>query len=284
MLICIFQGPSCRECNVLQSDRRLDRFVPARPGDTSPSGLAHLALADTATPLVSSRLHSILASSVAQTSPPPSSAALPAIAPTLLSSLHHFTVPTLAHMLALLATSPARFPPPRTSLLVIDSTTPLFPPGPASLRPTSSRSNPDVQWAIGRRSAMPGELISRLARLAATHNIAILLLNQAAMKITPDRGAVLRPAVAGKAWDAGVATRIALWRDWWIPPPAPLGETENEKGEKAEEYKNVRFAGITKALGAVGRVGKVVPFVIAEVTWPSTPPTLEKGRSSRQPC
>jgi hypothetical protein len=68
----------------------------------------------------------------------------------------------------------------------------------------------------------------------------------------PGTGAALIPAIASTAWDAGISTRIVLFRDWgW-------------------ERKQIRLAGVLKAegLAVVGKhgVGKVVAFTIGNVS------------------
>lgn len=64
-------------------------------------------------------------------------------------------------------------------------------------------------------------------------------------------GAILVSAISSTAWDAGIATSIALFRDWgW-------------------EGKQVRYARVLRADGAAvggkGAVGKVLAFTIESV-------------------
>jgi len=67
----------------------------------------------------------------------------------------------------------------------------------------------------------------------------------------------------GASWDAGISTRIVLFRDWALRP----GEGEGEGGHKMQA---VRYAGVLKAQGAVysdgGGTGRVVAFAITDVS------------------
>lgn len=101
-----------------------------------------------------------------------------------------------------------------------------------------------------------GDLISKISRLAATKNIAILLTSQTTTRIRSETGAVLHPAVSGTAWDTGISTRIVIFRDWFFQ----ASETASSQGEY---IPGVRLAGVMKAKGiSYEGVGKVVMFVI----------------------
>jgi len=86
-----------------------------------------------------------------------------------------------------------------------------------------------------------------LQRFAAQHDVAVVVLTQTATKMQAGAAARLVPAIGGPAWEAGVAWRVVLWRDW--------GE-----GEGAE----VRFARCEKRDGGMV-VGEGVGFVVCEV-------------------
>jgi hypothetical protein len=93
--------------------------------------------------------------------------------------------------------------------------------------------------------------MSSLQKLASLRNIAIVLLNQSITKMQSGAGAILVSAVSSTAWDAGIATSIALFRDWdW-------------------GGKHVRYARILKANGVAGGgrgvVGKVLAFTVESV-------------------
>ena len=189
----------------------------------------------------------------------------PVSADEYLKRFHHFTTPSLPHLLALLTHQSPFFPPTKTSLIVVDSISTLFAiafpktgENAATQQPTAKRSDA-AQWASGRRWAVMGEFISKMGRLAATSNIAILLTSQMTTKIRSETGAVMHPAISGTAWDTGISTRIVVFRDW-------IYQATNAARSQGEYVPGVRLAGVIKAKGASCEgVGKVVVFVIEKV-------------------
>ncbi|RKF53549.1 putative rad55 protein [Golovinomyces cichoracearum] len=162
---------------------------------------------------------------------------------TLLSSYTYFLTPTLAHLIALLSHSTSSFPPPRTSLLVIDSFSALITasfPRDSKISPTSKKSGGiSASGSIASRFSILQKLISTLQRLAATRNIAIVVTSQSVTKISPGCSAILAPAINTKIWEQGLRCRLSLLRDWaWE--------------EKTEGWiENFRLARVTKAEGVV---------------------------------
>ena len=209
---------------------------------------------DTTSQVVSSRLRDIMGSTQCDR------ASQPASQPE--ENLCHFYTPTLPHLLALLAHPSESFPPRNTSLIVIDSVSSLF----ALAYPRKAANNADQapqrkrdpsQWAAGRRWAVMNDFISTLGRLAATRNIAILLLSQTTTKIRSDVGAMLNPAISGTGWDNAIANRVILFRDWLL---------QNENGETPGPHPDVRFAGVLKAKGTTYEgTGKLTAFTIKKV-------------------
>ncbi|KAJ4291791.1 hypothetical protein N0V90_009686 [Kalmusia sp. IMI 367209] len=179
------------------------------------------------------------------------------------SHFHHYTTPALAHLLALFVHPPSSFPPPNTSLIVIDSLSTLFDnayPRKPDDRASKSR-NDQARWAAGRKFAVMNELISTLTRFAAMHDIALLITSQTITRIRAGSRALLVPAISGTEWENGISTRLVLFRDW-VP-----GQGKWTKADAARLQK-VRFAGVLKANGVVladdGGVGSVVPFAVEE--------------------
>jgi hypothetical protein len=106
-------------------------------------------------------------------------------------------------------------------------------------------------WAASRKWSVLQYIISTLQKLATLRNIAIVLLNQSVTKMQSGTGAILVSAILSTAWDAGIATSVALFRDWgW-------------------EGKQVRYARVLRAdgvsIGGNGAVGKVLAFTIESV-------------------
>lgn len=189
----------------------------------------------------------------------------PSLVDEYLEKLHHFATPSLPHLLALLTYQSSSFPPPETSLIVVDSISTLF----ALAFPKTTDRASDQQipvkkgdtahWASGRRWAVMGDLISKISRLAATKNIAVLLTSQMTTRIRAETGAVLHPAISGTPWDTGISTRVVIFRDWMF--------RASETASQGEYMPGVRFAGVIKAKGvSYEGVGKVATFVIEKVS------------------
>ena len=183
----------------------------------------------------------------------------------LLESFHHFTAPTLPHLLALVAHQSTSFPPSNTSLIVIDSISSLFALAfPKTLEGTYTQTpvkkSDAAQWAASRRWVVMSDFISNISRLAATRNSAILLTSQTTTRIRCETGAVLHPAISGTAWDSGISTRVVLFRDWMFQATeAPTGQDEYVPG--------MRFAGVIKAKGILYEgVGRVTTFKIEKAS------------------
>jgi hypothetical protein len=181
------------------------------------------------------------------------------------SHFHHYAIPTLAHLLALFMHPPSSFPPPNTSLIVIDSISTLFDnayPRNADDRAAKNRSD-QARWAAGRKFAVMNELISTLTKLAAMHDIALLITSQTITRIRTGSRALLVPAISGAEWENGISTRLVLFRDW-VPGQGKWTKTD------AARMQKTRFAGVLKLNGAGladdGGVGSIFPFAIEGVS------------------
>ena len=184
-----------------------------------------------------------------------------------LERFHHFITPSLPYLLALLTHQTSEFPPEETTLIVVDSISTLFALAfprtaeNASIQQTSVKQGDAAHWASGRRWAVMGDLISKISRLAATKNIAVLLTSQMTTRIRSETGAVLQPAISGTAWDTGVRARILIFRDWMF-------RASEDTSSQGEYIPGVRCAGLLKAKGmSYEGVGKVVTFVIENVSF-----------------
>jgi hypothetical protein len=93
--------------------------------------------------------------------------------------------------------------------------------------------------------------MSSLQKVATLRNIAIVLLNHSVTKMQSGAGAILVSALSSTAWDAGIATSVALFRDWgW-------------DGNQVRYARVLRADGV--AVGGKGVVGKVLAFTIEPV-------------------
>ena len=171
-----------------------------------------------------------------------------------LSGFFHRTCPTLSHLLALILHPPSGFPPANTSLLVLDGINKLIDHDyPRQAAFASNAKSEQQRWQAGRRYAVLGSLVTGLNKLAALHNISVLVTTGCATRSRQQDGlgAALVPGIGGNEWDSGVWNRIALFRDF-----------------------NGRFAGVQKLQGmalpgvADGGVGRLLAFELNEAGLP----------------
>ncbi|KAF2403405.1 P-loop containing nucleoside triphosphate hydrolase protein [Trichodelitschia bisporula] len=201
---------------------------------------------DAATPLAFPRLEAVIAAAGDGTRSPKE----------LMSMVHHFAVPTLAHLLALVLHPVPSFPPPGTGLIVVDAVSLLFENAYENDRPKGTKN--DAKWLSGRRYAILGELMSNLVRMATRGNLAVLLTSQTSTRVRTGLGALLMPSISEREWEAGVSTQLVLFRD--RPPRG------TEDGPDAEKWRGLRYVGVMKVKGVSmavdGRFETVVPFTI----------------------
>jgi hypothetical protein len=169
-----------------------------------------------------------------------------------ISSFHHSLKHTLPHLLAFLLHPPSTFPPPKTRLLVLTNLHTLLETSNPRNTSFSPAIKPDVQkWAASRRYALLGSIVSALNRLAARHDIAVLVTTGCATRMRSEFGAPgaplgLVPGVGGSEWETGIWARAAVLRDF---------------GGRVVGISKVRGAAV--ASGEVG-LGTVVGFAIGE--------------------
>ena len=105
--------------------------------------------------------------------------------------------------------------------------------------------------ASARRAHALQYISAALQKLAATRNVAVVVLTQCATRFRAEQGVTLISAVNSGAWDQGVSTRLVLFRDWvW----------------KDSRAISVRLAGVQKLNGKpVSLPDNVVAFDIDSV-------------------
>ncbi|KAL8869210.1 MAG: hypothetical protein Q9174_004441 [Haloplaca sp. 1 TL-2023] len=181
-----------------------------------------------------------------------------------LSRFHHFVVPTLSHLLALLLHPTAAFLPKDVSLLVVDSISTPFQQAFVQAErqidvKNAGKKTDTVQWAAGRRWAVMGELITALGKLAATRNMAVVLTSQTTTRLRLDSSALLHPAISGMSWEAGISSRILLYRDWHEKSEEVITQ------ERIGLVSDLRWATVTKVCGrSMDGFGDGVPFTICD--------------------
>ncbi|KAF7595283.1 hypothetical protein BBP40_006783 [Aspergillus hancockii] len=176
----------------------------------------------------------------------------------LTKNLIYFHAKSLPHLLALLIRPPKGFPPEDAKLLVIDSASALFPsyfPNPSELKFRLSQlgvtDKAQTQWLMNRKWNVTSDLGNQLVKLATTHRLAVLLVNQTHTRIRGLPRATLCPVVGGGTWENSIYTRIVIFRDFH------LEDDGNSKG--------IRFAEVMKRAGrtlSLRLEENVVPFTI----------------------
>lgn len=184
-----------------------------------------------------------------------------------MANLRYMKVNSLPHLLVLLLHPPPDFPPEGSSLLVIDSPSPLFatafPRQPDSKEARRKKTAWDkTSWASQRRWPVMGDFASKLGKLAAKNNLAAVLTTQTSTAFRENARVTLRPGLSGREWESGIHTRILLFRDW--PPYLPSPKSERDLWV----FRNLRFAQVLKVSGRTPAASEdmIVPFVIEDVS------------------
>ncbi|KXX73162.1 DNA repair protein rhp55 [Madurella mycetomatis] len=137
--------------------------------------------------------------------------------PDQLDAFAHYTCPSLPHLIALLCRPTAACIPQKVSLVVVDSLSALvnhaFPKLPET-RATADAKGVRGPSLAARRIQVLQYIASSLQKLAATRDVAVVVLTQCATKMQAERGATLIPAINANVWEQGVSTRLVLFRDW----------------------------------------------------------------------
>lgn len=96
-------------------------------------------------------------------------------------------------------------------------------------------------------------IVSSLQKLAATRDLAVVVLTQCATKMQAERGATLIPAINASVWEQGISTRLVLFHDWLQ--------------EEAETH-NLHFVVIQKlhGKGTPTLIESACPFKVDEVS------------------
>ncbi|KAL4914105.1 P-loop containing nucleoside triphosphate hydrolase protein [Aspergillus aurantiobrunneus] len=175
----------------------------------------------------------------------------------LIQNLVHIRAQSLPHLLALLLHTPPGFPPEDCNLLVVDSASGPFPsyfPNPTELKTRLAQSKTvdksQVQWLMNRNSNITSDLANQLMKLATTHHMAVLAINQTRTRIRGQPRATLRPVLAGGSWESSISARLVLYRDF---------STTDSTAD------HIRFAEVMKRSGKLLSLRleeNIIPFVI----------------------
>lgn len=178
----------------------------------------------------------------------------------LVQSLTHIRAQSLPHLLALLLHGPSSFPPEGCTLLVIDSVSGPFPsyfPNPTELKARLAQSKTidksQVQWLMNRNANVTSDLAIQLTKLATTHQMAVLAINQTRTRIKGQPRATLCPVLSGGSWESSINTRLVLYNDFHTTEDAS---------------DSIRFAEVMKRAGKILVLRleeNIIPFVIETV-------------------
>lgn len=214
---------------------------------------------DTASPVARSRLEEILSEALG-----------PDEFNDHLSNVHYYHTPTLSHLLALILHPPALFPAPSTGLLVIDGLHTLLDTAyPRNASSTSYASKTEAaKWSAGRRYSVLGTIVAALKKLAALHDLAIVVTTGCATRARPGSGlgAAMVPGVGGGEWDSGITHRLVLFRD--MRSRRHASSSQNIRTQ--DVCRSARYIGIQKLNGTNiaedGEPGHVIPFEVGVVS------------------
>jgi hypothetical protein len=87
-------------------------------------------------------------------------------------------------------------------------------------------------------------IVSSLQKLAATRDLAVVILSQCATKMQAERGATLIPAINANVWEQGMSTRVVLFRDW-------VREDSEARGLHLMAIQKLNGKGVSASLDSV---------------------------------
>lgn len=174
----------------------------------------------------------------------------------------------LPHFVLFALEPPDEYLPDGTTLLVIDGLSNLVMAGlPDRVRsvdaPTPSPAREEVlsKNLASRRATVVGNISASLHRLAASRNMAVVVLSQVSAGRRDGSKATLRSILSSRQWDSSVTTRIVLYRQFW--PDMNLSDMSRREARKwmTRMKQPLRVAEVERSNGrAVATSG--VKFVI----------------------
>jgi hypothetical protein len=109
-------------------------------------------------------------------------------------------------------------------------------------------------------------LLSAFGKIAASHNVAVLINSYVSTRIRHTGGAILVATHGSKEWDDQLSSRMVFFRDF---PPRTPGKSCCSSLQQGDLLAKLRFAGIIKAHGLSAiendTFNNVVPFSMSNV-------------------
>lgn len=174
----------------------------------------------------------------------------------------------LPHFVLFALEPPDEILPDKTTLLVIDGLSSLVMAGlPDRAHPTDAPPPSPAREEIfsknlaARRAIVVGNISAALHNLAASRNMAVVVLSQVSANRRSGSKATLRSVLSSKQWDASIGTRIVLYRRFW--PSMKLRDMPRKEARRwiTRMKQGLRVAEVERVNGrAVATVG--VKFVI----------------------
>ena len=227
------------------------------------SSTANVIWVDTGTPLAIPRLQSLLShQKILSSDAVPSSPPIPLDTDDLLNRFQYYRPPSLPHLLTFFLHPTPFFPPLNTRLIVVDNiSAPIaayFPRSNSQAAPNTPKAKAQ-SWQLSRKFATATSLGSALTKMAALHDIAIVVINQVATSLKGQKRAMLKPALSGTGWEASVQNQILIYRDF-----APRSYMDSEDDD---QMGVLRYVEVFKAGGMLRprTMESVVAFKIEEV-------------------
>lgn len=164
---------------------------------------------------------------------------------TAAESFHYVAAQTLSHLLALIISPPAGLILPKTTLLVVDGLNTLVDLDYPRLPFNNSTRTEQQKWQAGRRYAILGSIVTALSKLAALHDLAVVVTTGCSSRMRHDSGlgASIAPGIGGAEWENGISSRMLVFRDFDgrfvgvqkcqgrnITPLDPVGDVRNIVG------------------------------------------------------
>lgn len=152
---------------------------------------------------------------------------------------------TLSHLLALIISPPAGFISQKTTLLVVDGLNTLVDLDYPRLPFNNSTRTEQQKWQAGRRYAILGFIVTAFSKLAALHDLAVIVTTGCSSRMRHDSGlgASIGPGIGGAEWENGISSRVLVFRDFHgrfigvqkcqsrnITPLDPVGDVRNVVG------------------------------------------------------